>query len=505
MDSTNNNILFSLGYNPIEPNLINVPGKETFLRKFNLKALRLEKKWKVSKFLSLGKNDEILLNLPKIKTIIPDISGNNETILLILNLNLDLLKLDNQELYKKLVYSTELFKYIDEHIPEKEKLLTDFKLELQWENWSVEQILESMLPKGSEIPSSYETIGHIAHLNLKKELLPYKFIIGKVILLKNPLLRTVVNKLDSIDTVFRTFDMEVLAGDDDLNASLKESGCIFKFNFKEVYWNSRLQTEHLRLVDTYFNTDHILCDGCAGIGPFAIPAGKNKGLLVLANDLNPNSFKYMKSNIKVNHVENNVIPYNMDANKFITSTSTSIGTLTEKGGKWEEVQKIFQKRILDTKNIVKRKRKLTDIVKEEENFDIIYPSKFRVHYVFNLPGHARNFLAQFRTVRFADNMEVYVHLYTFHRPTFEPVPELIQNIWECLFIRPDIESEDNVNKALIPKCKWELSKTYFNATPSTKESNNDISQDECRVWRVRNVAPGKEMVCISFLLPKDLI
>ena len=37
---------------------------------------------------------------------------------------------------------------------------------------------------------------------------------------KNPAVRTVVNKLDKVDNTYRTFDMELIAGDDDYIAKL---------------------------------------------------------------------------------------------------------------------------------------------------------------------------------------------------------------------------------------------------------------------------------------------
>ena len=48
----------------------------------------------------------------------------------------------------------------------------------------------------------------------------------------------------------------------------------------QVYWNSRLEKEHQRLVDE-FRPGQVVADVMAGIGPFAIPAAK-KGCTVRA-------------------------------------------------------------------------------------------------------------------------------------------------------------------------------------------------------------------------------
>ena len=39
--------------------------------------------------------------------------------------------------------------------------------------------MQQILPEGWEIPSSFETVGHIAHLNLREEYEPYKEVIGQ--------------------------------------------------------------------------------------------------------------------------------------------------------------------------------------------------------------------------------------------------------------------------------------------------------------------------------------
>ena len=138
---------------------------------------------------------------------------------------------------------------------------------------------------------------------------------GEVLLNKNPNIKTVVNKTDTIEDAYRFFSMELLAGENDMNAKLIEHGSIFEFDYSKVYWNSRLQTEHNRIVSLTKKGD-IIYDVFAGVGPFAIPAAK-KGCIVYANDLNKNSYESLKRNAKLNKVTEFIHAYNLDGREFL--------------------------------------------------------------------------------------------------------------------------------------------------------------------------------------------
>jgi hypothetical protein len=104
--------------------------------------------------------------------------------------------------------------------------------------------------------------------------------------------------VNSITSPFRVFEMELLAGEPNFNVevvrlsfisrfrfhhqkispllyimssflivcvcvcwwSKRENNCLFRFDFREVYWNSRLQSEHTRLIRRFKSHDVICID-----------------------------------------------------------------------------------------------------------------------------------------------------------------------------------------------------------------------------------------------------
>lgn len=78
----------------------------------------------------------------------------------------------------------------------------------------------------------------------------------------------------------------------------------------------RLCTEHER-ISQKLNEGDVLYDVFAGVGPFAIPCAKKKAI-VLANDLNPHSYKWLNHNVKLNKIDPKLIKtYNKDGREFI--------------------------------------------------------------------------------------------------------------------------------------------------------------------------------------------
>ncbi|KAI8642980.1 Met-10+ like-protein-domain-containing protein [Parasitella parasitica] len=302
---------------------------------------------------------------------------------------------------------------------------------LNYDFWTAEQIFHAVMPEDStDIPTSFTQVGHIAHMNLRERYYPWKHLIGQVILDKNKNITTVVNKTNNIDTTFRFFQMEILAGKDDMIAQVKESGCKFKFDFSKVYWNSRLHTEHDRLVQLFKPTEYV-CDVFAGVGPFALPAAK-KGSIVYANDLNPSSYEYMKENIKANKISNGIFPYNMDGRAFIRQAVKDLQATS---------------------------------TNEWKTFD---------HFVMNLPATAIEFLDAFRG------------LYHNQKDLFNASPRAKLPMIHCHCFTKSSDALQDISERVA---------RVMGGNPDPSKSS---------VHWVRNVAPKKDMYCISFPLSSDI-
>ncbi|KAI0417520.1 Met-10+ like-protein-domain-containing protein [Xylaria grammica] len=364
-------------------------------------------------------------------------------------------------------------------VEKKELGIVPYDLSLDYAHWTYEEVMRCLLPPESRdehdgFPTGFNQAGHVAHLNLRDGFLPYKKLIAEVLIDKNPGVRTVINKVANVGTEseFRTFNYEILAGEDDLNVEARENDCIFQFDYAKVYWNSKLEGEHRRLVHL-FTPGEVVCDVMAGIGPFAIPAGK-RGVFVWANDYNPESYQSLDSNIKRNKVTQYVRAYNEDGRLFIRKTADLVYAASTSG----EHAVVKPKR-------VNRHRQQKDGEKAETPTPeqrIPVPPTIS-HFVMNLPASAISFLPHYRG------------LYANHEGLFEPhtSTKLPMVHVHCFAAKAEGEAP------MLDVCERiaaELGVPIKLGDPGVP--------GEAAVLEIRAVAPNKRMFCASFRIPAEV-
>ncbi|XP_011086963.1 tRNA (guanine(37)-N1)-methyltransferase 2 [Sesamum indicum] len=399
-----------------------------------------------------------------------------------------------------------------------------YSMTLGYSYWSADHILKQILPPGLEVPSSFETIGHIAHLNITDELLPYKDVISKVIYDKNyPRIKTIVNKVGTITNEFRVPKFEVLAGDCNMVTEVKQYGAIFKLDYGLVYWNSRLEHEHLRLISK-FQAGDTVCDMFAGIGPFAIPAAQ-KGCQVYANDLNPDSIHYLKINAETNKVASLVRAYNLDARKFISSlmeVPTSEACLQSDAANWktsekDEIRPDSEKKLEATYPTGAVQEISDENIADVESNEQLRPKddansvtvKRRSESLFEESGTASN-AGDSAPERKKRGLNKRISgSQQFNAKPWEHIDHVIMNLPASALQFLD------VFRGLINKKYWKGSLPWIhcycfiraNETEdliiSEAEAALGASIQEPTFHRVRDVAPNKAMFCLSFRLPEE--
>lgn len=255
-----------------------------------------------------------------------------------------------------------------------------------------------------------------------------------------------------------------------MNVVASESDCEFRFDYSKVYWNSRLGTEHARLIDK-FQEGEAVCDVMAGVGPFAIPAGKKK-CFVWANDLNPDSCVSLEDAITRNKVSRFVRGFNGDGRDFIKKATQRLLSST--------VQVTVQPR-------VRRHGSDPSSTPPSQDPPQVYtqPRTFQ-HYVMNLPATAIEFLDAFISVYVGCEDLFWPHTNTklpmIHVYCFE------ERAWDREFSDDYIEEKLSI-------CQRISERIGFEVRPTTAE---------LEIWDVRLVSPKKRMFCVSFRLPPEV-
>ena len=225
----------------------------------------------------------------------------------------------------------------------------------------------------------------------------------------------------------------------------------------------------------------------AGVGPFAIPAGK-KRVFAWANDLNPDCYTSLKDGISRNKVYHEMSLYS----RFCCTPVADCSQVSHFVVAFNEDGRSFIRK--SAKKLREQSFEVLVPIKPETKSEPTQPTTIRQplpmksftrpktfnHYVMNLPATATTFL------------DAFIGLYSGQEKLFTPhTPTKLPMIHVYCF---STKSDDNKREAV--KICQELSDRLGH-----KISPED---EDVLIWDCRDVAPQKRMFCASFRLPPEV-
>ncbi len=206
------------------------------------------------------------------------------------------------------------------------------------------EVLAGQLPAHliENMPRALDILGEIAIIQMPPELKAHEKLVGEAILETHKNVRTVLAKAGSIAGEYRLREYRVIAGEDRTDTVHNEYGCKFMVDIAKAYFSPRLSNEHKR-VATLVQSNETVVDLFAGVGPFSVSISKDKpGVKVFAIDTNSEAVKLLKNNIRLNRVEDRVVPLHGDARHVVEEKLSGVAdrvimNLPEKASEFVDV------------------------------------------------------------------------------------------------------------------------------------------------------------------------
>ncbi len=175
---------------------------------------------------------------------------------------------------------------------------------------SLEEALREFLPEDAvqHVVKSFDIIGHVAVIRVPDELWDLREKIGEAILRVHPNVRTVAAEVGPHQGVFRVQPVEVIAGEPNLVTEYREFGVRLRLEVGKTYFSPRLSYERYRIAKQV-RPGEFIAALFAGVGPFPLVIHRfQPNIRAYAVELNPDAYKYLVENIRLNHAEGKIEP-----------------------------------------------------------------------------------------------------------------------------------------------------------------------------------------------------
>ncbi len=154
------------------------------------------------------------------------------------------------------------------------------------------------------LPSSYDVVGDIIIIELKKDIIKKEKKIGEALLKANRGIKTILRKSGQHEGEFRTQKLKLIAGENKKETVYKENNVKLKLDVEKVYFSSRLSTERKRICSQIKKGENILVM-FSGCGPYPLVISKNTDAKkIFAIEKNPIAHNYAVENATINKLKN---------------------------------------------------------------------------------------------------------------------------------------------------------------------------------------------------------
>jgi tRNA (guanine37-N1)-methyltransferase len=159
-----------------------------------------------------------------------------------------------------------------------------------------------------EAYNSYDIVGKIAIIKLPRSSPKNAQNVAKEILAIHKNVKTVLVQESPVAGDFRLRSLTHVAGENRTTTIHKESGCVFSVDLAKCYFSPRLSNERKRISSIVKLKENVV-NMFAGVGCFSIMiAKKANASKVFSIDVNPTAIWFMRENIRLNRVYNQVVP-----------------------------------------------------------------------------------------------------------------------------------------------------------------------------------------------------
>lgn len=164
---------------------------------------------------------------------------------------------------------------------------------------------------------SYDIIGDIAIIRIPEAFKHRSEIIAEAIMQTQRRVRTVLRQASPVSGDLRLRKLKWVAGEKKTETVHKEHGCLFKVDLETCYFSPRLSHERMR-ISQRVQPGEVIVNMFSGVGCYSIIIAKHSAAeKIYSIDINPAAVRYMRESVKLNKIEERVIPIHGDAKNVI--------------------------------------------------------------------------------------------------------------------------------------------------------------------------------------------